>query len=208
MRPGANNPTETAYITGGEVNDCVHALNLCVVNGNEYRATEAQVNSEAWAAIINGANGIEWFCHDHLSYSFCLGDSAGGDLAAAVAANLTYIDGSIRQYAPQLNSPSVGICSMQNADLSTSTSCTNGVLTMATDTAGVPGMAMAKTVNGVLYLFAESDRVSKDGARFTYTLGGFAGKKATVGLRFHHSIRPRSFSSGQNYSAKPRITIF
>ncbi|PWU15114.1 MAG: hypothetical protein C5B49_12245 [Bdellovibrio sp.] len=54
--------TESVTITGG-VNDsgCVAAQNICVVNGNEYRPTPAEVNSEVWMSLINGANGSSTF---------------------------------------------------------------------------------------------------------------------------------------------------
>ena len=62
-------------IGSGPLADCVVSANLCVVNGNEYRPAPAEVNAEVWMSIVNGAIGIEYFCHDSTSYSFCLGDS-------------------------------------------------------------------------------------------------------------------------------------
>ena len=60
----ATSAKEPVKITGGvRDSDCVEQVNLCVVDGNEYRATPAQVNSEVWMSIISGANGIEYFCH-------------------------------------------------------------------------------------------------------------------------------------------------
>ena len=64
--------------------------------------------------------------------------------------------------------------------LSTTTSCANGILTMTTKNPKVPGSAMVKQLNGVTYLFAQSDRRSAAGARFVYTLAGVAGKTARV----------------------------
>jgi hypothetical protein len=160
-------------------------VNLCVVNGNEYRATPAQVNAEVWMSIINGAMGIEYFCHDSSSANFCMGDTAGGPAAAAVQENIKYINTIVSNFAPQLNSSTAGICSMQRLNYttgaqSTTTSCTNGILTMATSNAAVPGMALAKLYGGTSYLFAQSDRRSTAGATFTFTLNGYAGKTATV----------------------------
>ncbi|PWU15115.1 MAG: hypothetical protein C5B49_12250 [Bdellovibrio sp.] len=51
---------------------------------------------------------------------------------------------------------------------------------MTTSNAAVPGMALVKQLNGVTYLFAESNRRSSSGAAFTFTLTGLAGKTATV----------------------------
>jgi hypothetical protein len=119
---------ETITITGGVNNsDCVATSNICVAQGNEYRATPVEVNAEVWMSIINGANGIEYFCHDLASYAFCLGDSAGGPAAQAVQANLTYINKTILSFAPVLNAATTGICSMDNNDyaggLTTSSTC-------------------------------------------------------------------------------------
>jgi hypothetical protein len=183
----STNASEAITVTGGDGSnsDCVASVNLCVVNGNEYRPTPAQVNSEVWMSLIAGANGIEYFCHDATSDFFCMGDAGGGPVAALTQANLTNIDRHVRRFAPELNSPSVGLCSMQLINfstgiLSTATSCANGILTMATSNEAVPGSAMVKQLNGVTYLFAQSDRRSPAGASFTYTLAGLAGKTAKV----------------------------
>ena len=178
---------ESITVTGGAGfgADCVESANLCVVNGNEYRPTPAQVNAEVWMSLINGANGIEYFCHDSSSDFFCMGDAAGGPVAASTQANLTEIDKSIRRFAPILNTPSAGICSMQQLNYTTgaqytTTSCSNGVLTMSTGNAAVPGMAMVKQFNGATYLFTQSDRRSPAGATFTYSLAGLGGKTAKI----------------------------
>jgi hypothetical protein len=178
---------ETITVTGGVASgtDCVASANLCVVNGNEYRPTPAQVNAEVWMSLINGANGIEYFCHDWTSDFFCMGDSAGGPVAAETQANLSYINHMVLHFATVLNAPTAAICSMQSMNYttgaqSTSTSCANGVLTMKTGNAAVPGMALVKRIGGVTYLFAQSDRRSSSGASFSYTLSGLAGKTAKI----------------------------
>jgi hypothetical protein len=185
--------SETITVTGGVVSTggCVATSNLCYPNGNEYRSTAVQVNSEVWMAFINGANGILYFCHDETSDQFCLNDTgSGGAAAAAVFANLTYIDTTVTSYAQQLNAVTSGLCSMQNLNGTVSTSCTNGILTYATGTSSCPGSAMSKTYSGATWLFVISDRssnssgagcyVSGSGATFTATLTGLAGKTATV----------------------------
>ena len=176
-----NNTTGTTVVSGGANGGGCLSNNLCLPNGNEYRATPAEVSGEAWNAIISGAVGITWFCQDGTSSTFCLGDSAGGSAATAAQANLVYIDGVLALYAPQLNTTTAGICSMQNVNFTVSTSCTNGTLTMATSTSDVPGLAMLKQpVAGISYLFAMSDRRSATGATMTFTATGLAGKVATV----------------------------
>jgi hypothetical protein len=183
----ATSSNDTISVTDGSGPnaDCVASANLCVVNGNEYRPTPPQVAAEVWMSIISGANGIEYFCHDLVSYSFCLGDTAGGPEATVTQQNLTYIDTVVDRFADRLNAPTAGICSMQqinfaNGEVSTTTSCSNGMLTMATGDAAVPGLALVKRYNGHTYLFAQSDRRSPAGATFTYTLTGLSGHPAEV----------------------------
>jgi hypothetical protein len=183
----ATNASESITVTGGNGSnsDCVASVNLCVVNGNEYRPTPAQVNSEVWMSLIAGANGIEYFCHDTTSDFFCMGDQGGGPAAAITQTNLTEIDRRVKRFAPELNSPTTALCTMQNINfssgaLSTSSSCANAILTMATGDEAVPGSAMVKQLNGVTYLFVQSDRRSSAGATFTYTLTGLGGKTAKV----------------------------
>jgi hypothetical protein len=183
----ATSAAESITVTGGNGSnrDCVASVNLCVVNGNEYRPTPAEVNSEVWMSLIAGANGLEYFCHDATSDWFCMGDVAGGAAAAQTQANLTNIDKHVRRFAPELNSPTVALCSMQVINfstgiLSTKSSCADGMLTMATGNAALPGSAMVKQLNGVTYLFVQSDRRSPAGASFTYTLTGLAGKTAKI----------------------------
>jgi len=177
---------ESVRIKGGvRDSDCVESVNLCVVNGNEYRATPAQVNAEVWMSLINGANGIEYFCHDLTTPAFCLGAKWGGAAALAVQSNLTYVNATVLSYAPVLNSPTVGACSLQQENYvtgarSTTSSCTDGILTLVTTNVAVPGMAMAKQYNGATYLFVQSDRRSAIGAIFNMSLAGLSGKTARV----------------------------
>src|SRR5579859_3530227 len=115
---------------------CSVSSDLCTSDNHEYRATAEQVNAQVWMSIINGAMGIEYFCDDTslstglTAYDFCLGNTLSGEgsVAAAIASNLTYIDSTILSYAPQLNSPVVGICTMNTGTIYTNytTSCSNG----------------------------------------------------------------------------------
>ncbi len=177
---------EKVKIAGGvRDSDCVESVNLCVVNGNEYRATPVQVNAEVWMSLINGANGIGYFCHDETTAAFCLGATRGGAAAQAVQSNLAYVNATVLSYAPVLNSPTAGACSLQQENYatgarSTTTSCANGILTLATTNVAIPGMAMAKQYNGSTYLFMQSDRRSPYGAIFHMTLAGLSGKTARV----------------------------
>jgi hypothetical protein len=147
---------------------CVQATNLCQ-KGNEEVATPVQVNAEAWDAIIGGAQGIEWFCDGSApplgvgadAGDACAGGGSGGNPVnggqPALAANLTYVDNRIHRYAAELLSPTV-----------------SGL----TASASLPMATMLKTVNGVSFVFAMSDRDGSTSA--TFTDPALAGKTARV----------------------------
>jgi hypothetical protein len=174
-------------VSGGVNNsDCVETANICVVNGNEYRPTTAQVAAEVWNSIINGATGIEYFCHDMKTYSFCLGDSAaGGQAATKTFRNLRYIDTILMHHAMMLNSPTFAACSMDKLNFSTgavttSASCGSGTASMATSNPAVPGAMLIKSFDGALFVIAQSTRRSTSGANFTFTLPAAAARQVTV----------------------------
>jgi hypothetical protein len=196
---GATNQPIWAYVDTGtnelayssqNSSSCNATTNNCTGSGfiNEYRATSEQVNAEVWMTLINGGNGIEFFCDDtsitttQTAYDFCLGNNVSGEgtVAAAIASNLLYIDGTILTYAHPLNYASNGLCTMNNGTgySNYTTSCTQGILTMSTGTSSVPGSAVVKTYSGTPYLFADSDR--NGSALMTFTLSGYAGYTATV----------------------------
>jgi hypothetical protein len=181
----ATNAAVTVNVTGGDYNNCVASVNLCVVNGNRFRATPAEVAAEVWCSIVNGANGIEWFSHDAESgaQAYILGAAAGGAGAQEAAANLTYINGVLRNYAAILNAETVGICSMDSAHPTTGVgiptvtdTCSDGILTMATSNIAVPGAAIAKSYNNRIYLIAQPSR--RGSADMTFTLDGNTGRTA------------------------------
>jgi hypothetical protein len=198
--------TELAYSSqSGSV--CNASTNLCTPDNHEYRATPEQVNAEVWMSIINGATGIEYFCDDtnlagQTAYNFCLGATISGEgsAAAAIASNLTYIDTTVLSYAPQLNSPVAGFCTMNNGTLYTNytTSCSKGILTMSTGTSNVPGSAIIKNYNGTLYLFADSDR--NGSATMTFTLSGYAGTTAKVVYDSNAQYDPAHSSVGSTFT--------
>ena len=165
---------------------CNTSTNTCS-NGNEYNATAPQVNANAWAAIINGASGIEWFCHgaaqgQGTSDSDCMGGN--GSASNAIFSNLQYIDGTVQGYAPALLSATQGACTMQPSTYSTRNnallqSCSGGDLTMSTSNTSEPIMAMTKVVNGTTYLFVEADRANGT-TTGTYGVAGAGGDTASL----------------------------
>jgi hypothetical protein len=173
-------------VSGG-VHDspCVERVNLCIIAGNEYRAVPQHVNAEVWMSIINGADGIEYFCHDKSSVSFCLGDAKGGAAATAVQANLTYINATILHFASVLNSETVGMCTMeqenfQTGAFSTANSCTGGIVAMVAKTSRVPGAILAKRFGEAVYVFAQPSRRSPNGGNFSIRLKGLGARSAKI----------------------------
>ena len=181
----------------------------CTTSGQDphyYRAPSEVVNAQAWATLINGGLGIEWFCDDvgnTTNYDFCLGDGGSGteqSTATAIAQNITYIDTTILNYAKQIQSPVNGICTMNTGTSYSShtSSCTNGILTMSTGTSAVPGSAVVKTYSGTPYLFADSDR--NGSATMTFTLTGYAGYTATVVYDSNAQYDPTHSSVGNTFT--------
>lgn len=73
-----------------------------VTADNNYRPTPADVNSEVWHSIINGARGIEYFNHDFKSGTTAvLLDSRFQDIATQVKST----NALIKSLAPVINSP-------------------------------------------------------------------------------------------------------
>jgi len=189
---------------------CDETTNLCTQSSgvHYFRAPGELVNAEVWMTLINGAMGIEYFCddtnllHGSTAYNFCLGatTSSEASVAANIASNLTYIDSAILSFAPQLNSSVSGRCTMNTGTSYTNftTSCSNGILTMATGNSSVPGSAIAKNYNGTLYLFADSDR--NGSASMTFTLSGYAGQTATVVYDSNAQYDPTHSSVGTSFT--------
>jgi hypothetical protein len=160
---------------GGNTGDCLATLNLCVVNGNEYRAKPSEVNAEVWLSLIAGASGIEYFVDDVTSYMFGLGD--GSDPAAAgYGLNTAYVNGTVLNYARILKAATIDACSLRAltalnpATIVISSSCTgpNSILTVASS---APALAMLKSYGGVKYLFAMSS-IRGSNTSVTFTIPG------------------------------------
>ena len=185
---------------------CNTSTNTCS-NGNEYNATAPQVNANAWAAIINGATGIEWFCHgaaqgQATSDSDCMGGNGSG--SNAIFSNLQYIDDTVAITAPVLESPTQGACTMQPSTYSTRNNvllqgCSGGDLAMLTSNASEPIMAMTKVLNGTTYLFVEADRANGT-ATGIYRVSGAAGDKATLVYDSAAHYDPAVSEQGQTFS--------
>jgi len=176
---------------------CNWTTNLCA-SGNEAVATPVQVNSAAWDALINGANGLEWFCgasdigstgttnSGTTAYDACAGGGGDGsavDGSTIIPANLKYIDNTVESYAPELNAPDV-----------------TG-MEVASSNSSVPIVDMLKQVNGEDYFFVESDRDGSTTA--TYTDPSLAGLTATLVYDSAAHYEPAASEQGQTFTFSP-----
>lgn len=108
------------------------------------RATPEQMRAQAWIALVSGAAGIAYYCHDfepELNETDCLDD-------APTRGAMQRINDEIDQLAPALNSPMVA----------------NGV---TVDAEAAIGTRLAR-VAGTTYLFAAA--LSPEAARARFTL--------------------------------------
>ncbi|MER5636110.1 DUF4082 domain-containing protein [Kitasatospora sp. NPDC002227] len=74
-------------------------------------ATPAQVRAAAWASLVNGATGLNWFCHSFaagLSVDACLGNPAS-------TATIKAVDEDAQRYAPYWNAPPVNVATTTDA---------------------------------------------------------------------------------------------
>jgi hypothetical protein len=122
-------------------------------------ASPAEVNSAAWEALLNGANGIEWFCDQLLPNGTPIWDYCASN--AVIRDNLTYVDHSIEQYAAELNAPSVP-----------------NLVSVHSSNSAVPINFDVKEVDGHTYLIVQGDRLGSTTA--TYTLSRFGAGSARL----------------------------
>ena len=126
---------------------------------SRYALTPSIVKSEVWMAIIHGARGIGYFCHQFSPSFIEAGLLANPQMRDAVSA----INGQIGSLAPVLNTQTVA----------------NGVATVSGNPAvGVD--AMVKRSGGCTYLFAVAMRPGKTTA--TFTLRDFTGNTAVEAI--------------------------
>ncbi len=116
---------------------------------SENKPTPAQVNAEVWMALIHGAKGFGYFCHEWVPEP---NPNALLDDPVMFPA-ISKINAQIHQLAPVLNSPDV-----------------HGIVTVELGTGGVPINIMVKHYEDILYIFSVSMREGV--ATATFTLNG------------------------------------
>jgi len=210
---GDNNALGASSQNGSSCN----GSNLCSQGGTEhyFRTPAEMVNAEVWMGFINGALGVEWFADDtnstaegdpnnDVAYNFSLGSNASGNLALATAAanNLLYVNTTLLNFAPEINSPIVDTCTMNTgaSDSSYTTSCTgsHGILTISTGTSTVPATAIIKNYSGTFYLFADTDRYGQSSV--TFTVSGYAGATAKVVYDSNAQYDPTHSAVGSTFT--------
>jgi hypothetical protein len=115
--------------------------------------TPAQVRSEVWMAIANGATGIIYFCHEFSPKSI----EAGLLEHPEISDGVKRVNGEVRELAPVLNSPT-----MEDA------------ATVASSDPQTPVALLCKRHGGATYVFAVSMRNAPTTASFT--LAGVTGE--------------------------------
>ncbi len=121
---------------------------------DRYTMTPDNVRSEVWMALIHGARGIGYFCHQFQPTFIEAGLLANSEMTAAVQA----LNSQITSLAPVLNTQSVA----------------NGV-SVTSSNQEVPIATMVKRYNDDTYLFAVSMRPGVTNA--TFTLRDFIGSQ-------------------------------
>lgn len=121
---------------------------------SRYALTPALVKAEVWMALIHGARGIGYFCHQITPFV-----EAGLLANPAMTDAVHAINDQISSLAIVLNSQSIA----------------NGVITVSSN-AAVPVDTMLKRSGGYTYLFAVAMRPGTTTA--TFTLRGFTGNPA------------------------------
>jgi hypothetical protein len=125
----------------------------------EASASPVQVNSAAWLALLNGANGIEWFCDQMKADGTPVWDYCASN--ATIRKNLTYIDDTVERFAAEINAPNVP-----------------KAVTVQSSKSDVPIVADVKHVDGSTYLMVEGDRIG--GTTGTYRLQADVSGTATL----------------------------
>ena len=115
------------------------------INTPEKIASPAQIRSEVWMALIHGAKGLIYFCHEFKPQQMEAGLLEHPENAAAVKA----VNAQIKELAPVLNSPTVP----------------EGVRVISSDPA-VPVEVLCKRHGGATYVFAVSMRGTPTTASF------------------------------------------
>jgi hypothetical protein len=138
----------------------------------DVRPTPLQVRAEVWMAIIHGAMGIGYFCHEFNPFV-----EAGLLQYPEIVEEVTALDGRIAALAPVLNTPTVA----------------NGVTTVSSS-ADVPVDTMLKRTAEATYLFAVAMRDGRATAQFTLTCVPDSGPVEVIGEDRTLTLSARSFS--------------
>jgi hypothetical protein len=133
--------------------------------------TPAQIRSEVWMAIIHGASGIIYFCHDFKPQPIEAGLLAHEENARAVKE----VNAQVRELAPVIHSPTV-----------------KDAVTVTSSDGEVPIATLCKRRGGSTYVFAVSMREGPTTGTFT-----LAGAKGETGVEVIGENRRLSGADGK-----------
>jgi hypothetical protein len=123
------------------------------ISNVDRKPSPQEVRSEVWMALIHGAKGLIYFCHQFRPTSVEAGLLADEEMAREVAA----VNRQIRELAPVLNGPDVGL--KEGAGVTSSDE-------------GVPIDRLVKRHDGKTYVFAAAMREGDATARFKLPVEG------------------------------------
>jgi hypothetical protein len=150
------------------------------INSAERMATPGEMRSEVWMAIIHGATGIVYFCHQwqpEKDFAFPIHDPV-------VKGTLTKLNAQITELAPVLNSPTLeGAVEVQSAN------------------AAVPIRTMVKRHEGDVYVFAVSMRTDETTGTFQVQGVGGAAEAEVLGEGRKVAVSGGRFSDTFNHYA-------
>ncbi|MBN2582040.1 MAG: hypothetical protein JXL80_03160 [Planctomycetes bacterium] len=136
----------------------VYSAIECTRIGNaEVKPTPEQTKTEVWMAIVHGARGILYFCHQFAPTRISAGLLADEEMCKMVAE----VNRQITQLAPVLNSPTA-----------------KDAATVASSNADVPIDILVKRQGDDVYIFAVAMRDAA--AKGTFTVAGATGGKVEV----------------------------
>ena len=142
------------------------------VHQAELKPTPAQVESEVWISLVNGSQGIVYFCHNFTPRTQPAALLADEEMSRAVRA----INERVLRYAPQLNRPSV-------PDL-VEVECSDPKARVA---------LMAKRFDGWTYLFCVGMRNQATQASFKLKGSSLSGNLQVLDEKRHVPLREGVF---------------
>lgn len=140
---------------------CIECTRISNINT---KPTPAQVKAEVWMAIIHGAKGLIYFCHQFKPRFIEAGLLADNEMARAVGA----VNKQINDLAPVINSPDIKTSA--KASVTVTVEPSNVPPDLAGKLGKTPVAIMVKQYKGATYLFAV--RMTDQPCKATFAVKG------------------------------------